>query len=110
MAPFPPTQILTFTQSLLDASLLTLLTHAPAQGLLRAALAHIEPELAFMDDALQLRGVLQPFVQAHARAVRERAQGPPKVEQGGDWRRRRKAAHEQAAVSVGVYQIEELVL
>lgn len=27
-----------------------------------------------------------------------------------DWRRRRKVAHEQASVAVGLYRLEELVL
>lgn len=103
-------QVLAFLQTLLDASFLAFLSYPPAHASLRAALEHVEPALAFGDDLDQLRGVLQPFASAHARAVYESAHGPPKPELGGDWMRRRREAFDQAAISVGVYQIEEIVL
>ena len=63
-----------------------------------------------MDDMEQLRGVLLPFVKAQDKHVRESAFGVPKPDFSVDWRRRRKEQHEQAAIAVGIYQIEELVL
>lgn len=107
----PPAQVLAFAQTLLDASFLTFLTHAPAHAALRALTTRLAPELAFADDVLApLRGPLEPFVRAHARAVHEAAHGAQKPDPRVDWRRRRKEAHEQAGMAVGVYQVEELVL
>lgn len=49
-------------------------------------------------------------MRAHAKAVHEAAHGVQKPDLKVDWRKRRKDAHEQAGMAVGVYQIEELVL
>ena len=87
-----------------------LLSHTPSHVLLRRALSLIEPELAFIDTSSSLRGVLQPFVTAQDAHVRESAMGAPKPDLSVDWRKRRREQHEQAAIAVGVYQIEELVL
>ncbi|EMD40538.1 hypothetical protein CERSUDRAFT_111138 [Gelatoporia subvermispora B] len=107
----PPLQkVLTFTQSVVDSSFLILLTHPPAQPLLRGLLEHLEPEVARATALAQLAGALQPFATAHARAVREGTTGATKAEARVDWRKRRRAAHEQAAMALGAYQVEELVL
>lgn len=103
-------QVLAFLQTLLDSSFLKLLTYPPSHSVLRDILSDLEPELAFTDEIEQLRGPLEPFVRAHAKAVHEAAHGAQKPDLKVDWRRRRKEAHEQAGMAVGVYQIEELVL
>lgn len=73
-------------------------------------MSYIEPEAAFMDDLEQLRGPLEPFVKAHKKMVHEAAHGPEKPDPNVDWRKKRKQAHEQAAIAVGVYQVEELII
>ena len=95
---------------MLDSSFLTFLTYSPSHGILRDIFTHLEPELAFTDDVEQLRGPLEPFVRAHAKAVHEAAHGAQKPDHKVDWRKRRKEAHEQAGIAVGVYQIDELLL
>jgi hypothetical protein len=80
---------------------LALLQHAPAHRALRRLTRRLAPELAQVD-----------ALAAQARAERDgvppgRAAAPPKT---GDWRKRRRAAHEQASLALGVYQVEELVL
>ena len=42
--------------------------------------------------------------------VHEAAYGPEKPDPNVDWRKKRKQAHEQAAIAVGVYQVEELII
>ena len=103
-------QILVFIQALLDSSFLVLLSYPPAHHILREILSIVEPELEFVSSVEQLRGPLEPFVKEHARFVREAAHGPDAPDPSIDWRRRRKEAHEQAAITVGVYRVEELVL
>ena len=68
-------QVLTFLQTLLDSSFLTFLTYPPPHPILRDIFSHLEPELDFTDDVEQLRGPLEPFVRAHAKAVHEAAHG-----------------------------------
>lgn len=103
-------QILAFLKTLLDTAFLTFLAYPPSHGVLRRILAHIEPELDFIDDVDQLRGPLEPFLRAHAKAVHEATYGAQKPDLKVDWRRRRKEAHEQAGMAIGVYQLEELVI
>ncbi|GJE84877.1 hypothetical protein PsYK624_009530 [Phanerochaete sordida] len=106
----PLDKVLAFLQTLLDSSFLTFLTYPPSHPILRDIFSHLEPELDFTDDVEQLRGPLEPFVRAHSKAVHEAAHGVQKPDLKIDWRKRRKDAHEQAGMAVGVYQIEELVL
>ncbi|KAG6856986.1 hypothetical protein H0H87_011080 [Tephrocybe sp. NHM501043] len=101
--------VLSFLQTLLDASFLILLQHAPAHPVLRSIQEQIEPEVSLIDDMEQLRGPLETFAKAHTKAVKEAGQDKRK-KPVGDWRQRRKQAHEQAGLSVGLYQLEELVL
>jgi hypothetical protein len=59
-----------------------------------------------------LSAPLAPFAQAQARALRSGVppgKPAPAVAQG-DWRQRRKVKHEQAALAIGIYQVEELVI
>ncbi|KAI0832732.1 hypothetical protein BC628DRAFT_1309590 [Trametes gibbosa] len=110
----PLDKILAFLQPLLDASFLALLTHgAHAHSVLRALAAHLAPALATASALEHLCGPLAPFARAAAKAreAGEAKDGAKAADAGGrDWRRKRKAAQEQAAVAVGLYQVEELVL
>ena len=59
-----------------------------------------------LDEVTQLSAPLEAYVKADA----ARKAGPKKgvhVDHG-DWRKRRKAAHERANMAVGLYQVEEL--
>jgi len=105
----PPIEnVLSFLQTLLDASFLALLQHPPAHDILRRISSDLEPELIRIDDMEQLRGPLEPFARAQMKALRESAEG--KRDNQVDWRKRRKAAHEQTSAAVGLYRLEDLVL
>ena len=103
-------QILAFLQVLLDSSFLTFLTHSASQQHIRQIFSILEPEVSFNDSIEQLRGPLQPFVKAHAKAASDVLHGTQKQDPKVDWRKRKKAAHDKAEMAIGVYQIEELVL
>ena len=61
-----------------------------------------------IDEMEYLRGPLEPFARAQVKALKESAEG--KRDAHVDWRKRRKAAHEQAGISIGLYRLEELVI
>ncbi|KAJ3568819.1 hypothetical protein NP233_g5467 [Leucocoprinus birnbaumii] len=108
-------QLLDFLQSLLDASFLTLIQHPPAHKVLKSLKAHIEPEISALSQTEQLRGVVAGFAKAHANAVREAEIGKvsnvsSKEDSKKDWRQRKREAHEQVAMAIGTYQLEELTL
>lgn len=105
-------QVLAFLQTVLDASFVTLLQHTPAQRTLQTLSAHLGPEIMFTEQLEQLRGPLETFARAQAKAIKDAAlgRGGKKEEPVGDWRQRRKVAHEQAGMAVGLYRLEELVL
>ncbi|KAJ7491244.1 hypothetical protein FB451DRAFT_1514944 [Mycena latifolia] len=104
----PLGKVLAFIQTVLDASFLALLQHTPAHRVLRKVLSRIEPELQLTEQVEMLRGPLELFARAQAKAEREGKEGKKEL---GDWRQRRRIAHERAAMAVGgVYQLEELVL
>ncbi|KAF9461998.1 hypothetical protein BDZ94DRAFT_1262189 [Collybia nuda] len=105
----PLLKILSFLQTLLDASFLALLQYPPSHTILRSIFSQIEPEISYLDQIEQLRGPLEPFVKAHTKAIREAGEDKRK-QPVADWRQRRKQAHEQAGLSIGLYQLEELVL
>ncbi|KAJ7063545.1 hypothetical protein C8F01DRAFT_1133448 [Mycena amicta] len=108
---YPPLlKVLTFLQTLFDASFLALLQHTPAHPVLRRLGAHIQPEIQLTEHVDALRGPLEVFVRAQAKAVRE-AKEKQNGKDAGDWRQRRRLAHERTAMAAGrVYQVEELVL
>lgn len=113
IADIPPLdRVLAFLQSLLDASFLALLAHTPAHRLVRALTTHIQPALAQTAELELLCGPLEPFARAAAAKAKAQAEAKEggKPDSGKDWRRKRKLAHEQAGMAVGLYQIEELVL
>ncbi|KAJ7722274.1 hypothetical protein DFH07DRAFT_857014 [Mycena maculata] len=104
----PLIKVLSFIQTVLDASFLALLQHTPAHRILRKVLARIEPEIQLTEQVELLRGPLELFARAQAKAVRDGKEG--KKDQG-DWRQRRRLAHERSAMAAGaVYQLNELVL
>ncbi|KAJ7221708.1 hypothetical protein GGX14DRAFT_670888 [Mycena pura] len=104
----PLIKVLFFIQTLLDASLLALLQHTPAHAVLRRLLSRIELQIQVTEQVDPLRGALEVFARAQAKALREAKEGK---KDGGDWRQRRRLVHERAAMAVGgVYQLEELVL
>lgn len=107
----PLDKILLFLQTVLDASFIALLAHSPAHPLLRTLAAHVQPALASAHNLELLCGPLEPFARAAAAKTRAQTQTQSEGKDGGrDWRRKRKLAHEQAGVAVGLYQVEELVL
>ncbi|KAJ6488497.1 hypothetical protein C8R47DRAFT_1274615 [Mycena vitilis] len=104
----PLVKVLSFIQTVLDASFLALLQHTPAHHVLRKVLSRIDPEIQLTEQVDMLRGPLEVFARAQAKAVRDGKEGTKDV---GDWRQRRRLAHERSAMAVGgVYQLEELVL
>lgn len=103
-------QITTFLQSLLDTSFLNLIQTPSAHRILKKIQAQIDPEIKHIERTEQLRGPLDPFVRAQAKAARE----AKAISEGGkapvaDWRQRKKLAHAQAGM-IGLYQLEELTL
>ena len=60
-----------------------------------------------MDDFQLLHGPLGLFVKAQEKSHSEKQRPPTQL---GDWRRRRKLAHERASMGVTLYQVEELVI
>lgn len=110
-------KILNFLQPVLDASFLVLLQHRPAHEVLRSLKVHIDPEIVALSQTEQLRGLVEGFAKAHEKAIKDAETGKGKngkaSENEGstrDWRHRRKEAHEQVAMAIGVYQLEELTL
>ncbi|KAI0053667.1 hypothetical protein FA95DRAFT_1481422 [Auriscalpium vulgare] len=106
-------RILSFIRLLLDASFLTLLQYPPSHTLLRQVSTRIEPELALLEEMESLRGPLASYAKTHADAVAKAALPPEaKIQQiqQVDWRQRRKAAHEQATMGIGLYQVEEITI
>lgn len=101
--------MISFLQTLLDASFLALLQHPPSHRVLRSLAAQVEPEIAFTEQIERLRGPLEPFAKAQTKAVRD-AGDEKRQQPQGDWRQRKKQAHEQAGLGVGLYRLEELVL
>ena len=83
----------------------------PAHRTLQTLSAHLEPEIVFTEQLEQLLGPLEAFARVQAKVVKDAALGRDgKKEPVGDWRQRRKMTHEQAAMAVGLYRLEELVL
>ncbi|KAJ7184344.1 hypothetical protein C8R46DRAFT_938212 [Mycena filopes] len=107
---YPPLmKVLSFIQTTLDASFLALLQHAPAHDILRRVLSRIEPEIKLTEQVDLMRGPLELFARAQAKAERDAKEG--KKDSAGDWRTRRRMVHERQAMAVDrVYQLEELVL
>lgn len=110
-------KILNFLQPVLDASFLVLLQHRPAHEVLKSLKVHIDPEIVALSQTEQLRGLVEGFAKAHEKAIKDAETGKGKngkaSEKEGstrDWRHRRKEAHEQVAMAIGAYQLEELTL
>ncbi|KAH9179596.1 hypothetical protein EDB89DRAFT_1922170 [Lactarius sanguifluus] len=107
-ADIPPLdKILAFLRAILDATFVTLLQHTQSHALLRRLSARLQSEIKVIDELQSLHGPLELFAKTQEKTTTEkqRPQGPLE-----DWRRRRKLAHEQASMGVGLYQVEELVI
>ncbi|KAJ7601002.1 hypothetical protein C8J56DRAFT_911837 [Mycena floridula] len=102
--------IVTFVQMILDASFVTLVQHQSSHRILKKIQAHIEPQVASLEDSERLRGPLTPFAKFHAQTLRDARDGFPAGGTQGDWRQRKRNMHEQAGIAIGMYQLEELVL
>ncbi|KAK0207011.1 hypothetical protein DFS33DRAFT_1255556 [Desarmillaria ectypa] len=107
-ADLPPmNDIVSFTQVILDSSLLTLIQHPPAHRVLRKISARIDSEIRSIDEMEQLRGSLEAFVKAQRRLLKATEEGKePRL----DWRQRSKLAHQQASAAIGLYKAERLIL
>jgi hypothetical protein len=81
---------------------------------LRTILLRIAPEIAFIHEARELRGGLEPFAVLQERTLRESL--IPKAEKEKeknkvDWRHRKKGVGAATGgADIGVYALEELVL
>ncbi|KAI0254799.1 hypothetical protein BJV78DRAFT_1183009 [Lactifluus subvellereus] len=107
-AEIPPLdKVLAFLRAILDATFVTLLQHTRSHALLRRLSSHLQSELKIIDELQSLHGPLELFAKAQEKTSSEKQRPPAQLE---DWRRRRKLAHERAAMGVGLYQVEELVL
>lgn len=99
----------------MDACFLQLLQHSLSHKLLQQLQAHLLEEASFSDVLEQLRGSLEPFAVGHQKTLKEAAIPEKEKErqrQKGDWRQRRNGAPAVvgAVGTIGVYQVEELVL
>ena len=100
-------KILSFLRAILDATFVTLLQHAHSHPLLRRLSARLQSEIRTIDELQLLHGPLERFSKAQEKTTTEKQQRQGPLE---DWRRRRKLAHEQASIGVGLYRLEELVI
>jgi len=109
-------KITSLISTLLDSSFLSLLSYKPSHPILRTISSQIEPELAFIHAAQDLRGGLEPFALLQARTLRDSLLSKAEKEkqkQKGDWRQRKKGVGGATGVpgaDVGMYTLEELVL
>ncbi|KAF8272086.1 hypothetical protein EI94DRAFT_1567074 [Lactarius quietus] len=107
-ADIPPLdKILAFLRAILDATFVTLLQHTQSHPLLRRLSAHLQSEITVIDELQSLHGPLELFARTQEKATTEKQRPPGPLE---DWRRRRKLAHEQASMGMGLYRVEELVI
>ena len=77
-----------------------------ARALLQRLSSRLAPETELLDELVQLSAPLEAY--AKADAARKAGLRKETQRDHGDWRKRRKAAHEKANMAVGLYQVEEL--
>ncbi|KAI9467106.1 hypothetical protein BJY52DRAFT_1236476 [Lactarius psammicola] len=107
-ADIPPLdKILAFLRAILDATFVTLLHHTQSHPLLRRLSARLQSEIKTIDELQLLHGPLELFARTQEKTTSEKQRPTGPLE---DWRRRRKLAHEQASMGVGLYRVEELVI
>jgi hypothetical protein len=78
--------------------------------MLRAILSNLEPAIAYADVLQGLSAPLEPFVLAQKRAATKKDKDSGAKDKEVDWRRRKREGREKAAMAIGVYQVEELIL
>ncbi|KDQ29589.1 hypothetical protein PLEOSDRAFT_1103600 [Pleurotus ostreatus PC15] len=110
LGPPPLDKLLLFLQCMIDATFVNLLQHRPAYRILQDIMSDIEAEVAFVDQLGTLRGPLEVFAKAEAKAAKEAKDGKGKTTSQTDWMQKRKRAHEQVGIAVGLYRLEELVI
>ncbi|KAJ3992530.1 hypothetical protein F5050DRAFT_1579367 [Lentinula boryana] len=104
-------QITTFLQCLIDTSFLNLIQTPSAYRILRRIQSHIDPEIKYIDQTEQLRGPLELFAKAQAKAIKEAKAAKEGVKvPPSDRRQRKKLLQEQAGAAIGLYRLEELTL
>ncbi|KAJ4479070.1 hypothetical protein J3R30DRAFT_3473899 [Lentinula aciculospora] len=104
-------QITSFLQCLIDTSFLNLIQTPSAHRILRRIQSHIDPEIKHIDQTEQLRGPLEIFAKAQAKAIKEAKAASEGVKvPPSDLRQRKKLLREQAGAVIGLYQLEELTL
>ncbi|KAF5365127.1 hypothetical protein D9757_012603 [Collybiopsis confluens] len=105
-------QITTFLQSILDVSFVNLIQTPSSHHLLQKMDGYVQPQIKYIEQMDGLRGALEVFVRAQAKAMKDAkvaSEGGGKG-QGttGDWRQRKKAMYEHGAMNIGLYQLEEI--
>ncbi|KAF5365125.1 hypothetical protein D9757_012609 [Collybiopsis confluens] len=105
-------QITTFLQSILDVSFVNLIQTPSSHHLLQKMDGYVQPQIKYIEQMDGLRGALEVFVRAQAKAIKDAkvaSEGGGKG-QGttGDWRQRKKAMYEHGAMNIGLYQLEEI--
>lgn len=99
---------MSFLQAILDSSFIALLQFKPSHKILKKLFMHLDPQVTLTEELELIRGPLEPFARAQAKALAD-AYGGRKKELDIDSRRRRKQAHDQSGIAVGLYQVEELI-
>ncbi|EJD01356.1 uncharacterized protein FOMMEDRAFT_147908 [Fomitiporia mediterranea MF3/22] len=95
--------LLTFLQAILDSSFLTLLQNPASHALLQSISENVSLIQAENLGLVGLCGPLDPFARVQRKSLADAASGGKKRDEV-DWQKRRKQAHEQAAISLGPYQ------
>ncbi|KAF8489106.1 hypothetical protein JB92DRAFT_3014323 [Gautieria morchelliformis] len=98
--------VITFLQSVLDVHFLTLLHYTPSHSVIERISRQLREQLLSVDDLDRLRGPLEAFVRVQSQSFPQR----PVLEAGENLRQKRREAFEAAELTVGPYQIEELVI
>ncbi|KAJ3756420.1 hypothetical protein EV360DRAFT_47995 [Lentinula raphanica] len=104
-------QITIFLQCLIDTSFLNLIQTPSTYRILKRIQSHIDPEIRYIDQTEQLRGPLELFARAQAKAIKEAKAAKEGIQiSPSERRQRKKLLHEQAGAAIGLYQLEELTL
>ncbi|KAL4267389.1 Nucleolar protein 11 [Pleurotus pulmonarius] len=110
LGPPPLDKLILFLQCTIDATFVKLLQHRPAHRILQDIMSDIETEVAFVDQLGTLRGPLEVFAKAEAKAAKDAQESKSKKTSQTEWMQKRKRAHEQVGMAVGLYRLEELVI
>jgi hypothetical protein len=98
--------VLSFLQTILDSSLLSLLQYRPSHRVLARLLSQLQPELDLIAQMEQLRGPLEMFAKKAAASEGRRGESQTQMSKA----KNKRQVHEQNALAIGLYRLEELVL